>query len=197
MERFLKGHGRTLAGVLFLVIGLTLLTFMVVYLAGDVSIWVLGRHTTAEVVDAWAEQTSESEEGELTFQYFVRYRFTTSDGQVITGISSVGTAEWAGLGLGGPVDAVHYEQEHIPVYGIGGLEEGGQVAVVYFPPYPAHNRLDESRFVPILACAYLPLALLSLAGLVAGWHLMRSSPAVEVPSIREVLRQDASDDAPG
>ena len=44
------------------------------------------------------------------------------NGQVITRTSSVGVEEWSLLG------------------------EGSSVAVVYFPLYPIHNRLDE--FVP-------------------------------------------------
>jgi len=175
MNKFLEDHPlvKTLSGVLFLVIGLILLAFVVVNLARDASIWVLGRRVTAEVVDLWVEQTGENEEEELTFRYFVRYQFTTSDDQVITGTSSVWVNEWAFM------------------------REGSPVAVVYFPLYPAHNRLDESRLVPILACAYLPFALLSWAGLVVGWNLIRPALAsLKGQSIPETLRQDASDDAP-
>ena len=160
-----RSPGRTLIGVLLLVLGLASSLFVVLSLARDVSIWVLGRHVQALVVDRWAERTSVEGERELTFRYFVRYKFATPRGQVIAGTSAVGAGEWSGLGIDSPVD------------------------VVYFPIYPVHNRLDESRFVPILTCAYLPLFLLGCAGLVAFRHLTRATPAsVEIPSIKQVLR---------
>lgn len=76
--------GRMLAGVSLLSIGLICLAFVVINLVEDIPIWVLGRPVTAEVVDSWAERTSDNIEGELTFQYFIRYRFAAPNGQVIT-----------------------------------------------------------------------------------------------------------------
>jgi hypothetical protein len=163
--------GKALAGVLLLVLGLACLAFVIVNLTKDASLWIWGQRTTAEVVDWWAEQTSESGASEAAFQYFIRYQFTTSDGQVITKTSSVSAIEWVGLGQGSvsgggasvgggevrPAAGVYQEQAQVPPSTTGGLEEGSPVAVVYFPPYPTHNRLDESRFIPVLACAYVPL----------------------------------------
>lgn len=152
MSSFLRHYalGKTLAGALLLIIGLICLAVAIVSLARDLSIWVLGRRTTAEVVASWVERLGDDEEGELTFQYFIRYRFTAPGGQVITKTSNVEVREWSSLG------------------------EGSLVTVVYFPLYPTHNRLDEARFVPLLACAYVPLAFLTWAGLRVGWHLFRS-----------------------
>jgi hypothetical protein len=60
MEAFPKNRlsAKKLAGVLLLVTGLACLAFTLVNLARDLSLWVLGRHTTAEVVDLWIEMLS-------------------------------------------------------------------------------------------------------------------------------------------
>jgi hypothetical protein len=165
---------RTLVGSTLLMIGLGCLIFIVVNLATDLSVWILGRRTTAEVVAAWVEETSKEKTTEQTFEYFIRYRFSTSSGEVFTRTTRVGVQEWGGLGMSGPVGAIYQEQRNVPTHGVGSLERGLSVAVVYFPLYPAHNRLDDSRFVPLLACTYVPLVALSWAGLAAGRNLLRS-----------------------
>lgn len=137
-----------MAGGLLLIISLVCLAFLAVLLARDLSIWVLGRHTTAEVVDLWVERTSEEGAAELTFDYYVQYQFEASNGQVVTRTAIMAALEWSGIGIGSPVD------------------------VVYFTLYPAHNRLDDSRYIPVLACAYVPLVFLCLAGLMAGRHFL-------------------------
>jgi hypothetical protein len=151
MKAFLEDRplGRTLAGALMLLVGLVFLTIVVYYLAQDVSLWFLGRRTVGEVLTLGVERTSENTEGELTFKYWVKYRFTTPGGQVIIDTSTADVREWAALA------------------------EGGPVAIVYFPLYPAHNRLDESRFISVLACAYLPLLLVTWASLGVGWYLLQ------------------------
>jgi hypothetical protein len=137
-------------GVVLLLVGLAAATFVLASLAADLSLWLLGRRTAATVVDQWAERVGEQEEGELTFRYFVRYEFTAPGGQVVNKTGPLSVLEW------------------------GALETGGPVSVVYFPLYPAHTRLEEGRFIPILLCSYLPLALVGWAGLSGGWHLIRS-----------------------
>jgi hypothetical protein len=142
---------RALVGWGLLSIGLGCLAFIAVNLATDLSIWILGRHTSAEVIATWAEETGEEKTTEPTFEYFVRYRFSTSSGEVFTRTTQVGVQEWGGLGMGGPVAAIYQEQRKVPTHSVDGLEGGRSIAVVYFPLYPAHNRLDDSRFVPLLA----------------------------------------------
>ena len=154
---------RASAGLLLLVIGLCCATFVVANLARDVSLWAFGRRARAVVVETWVEPI----DGESGFRYFVRYQFRTADGQMITRKTSIAAQEWASLGLGGSVE------------------------VVYLPLYPAHNRLDDSRLVPVLACAYLPLVFLSGAGLAWGWSLsepirarvLRRGPSPAVGSV--------------
>jgi hypothetical protein len=135
---------------MLLLVGLAAAAFVLGSLAADLSLWLLGRRTNATIVDQWAERVGEREEGELTFRYFVRYEFTAPGGQVIKKTSPVSVFEW------------------------GAMETGGPVSAVYFPLYPAHTRLEEGRFIPILLCSYLPLAFVGWAGLWGGWHLVHS-----------------------
>lgn len=208
-----RSWGRRLVGGLFLVCGAICLVLIVVYLARDLSLWVLGQRTTGQIVEKWAEQTSSDDQRERTFRYLVRYQFTTPDGRVFTRSSTVAPQEWVGLGRGaqqshggtgliaddsGTATGVYQEQANVPPATIGGLEVGSPIDVVYFPLYPAHNRLDESRLIPILVLAYVPLVALGLVGLWGGWYLVRSDPPPEaVPSIREILGRSASSGASG
>jgi hypothetical protein len=135
---------------MLLLVGLAAAAFVFGSLAADLSLWLLGRRTAATVVDQWAERVGEQEEGELTFRYFVRYEFTAPGGRVITKTSPLSVLEW------------------------GAMETGGTVSVIYFPLYPSHTRLEEARFIPILLCSYLPLALVGWVGIRGGWDLIRS-----------------------
>jgi hypothetical protein len=54
------------------------------------------------------------------------------------------------------------------------METAGTISVIYFPLYPAHARLEEAQFIPILLCSYLPLGLVGWLGLRGGWHFIRS-----------------------
>jgi len=141
--------GRLLAGILLFVLGLASLGFLIYSLGNDLSIWVLGRHTQAEVIELVATRTSQADEGDLTFSYSVKYRFATPGGQVIVDTARVDVLEW------------------------GALTEGGPIDVVYFPLYPQHNRVDESRFVSVLACAYIPFVLFAWGALAGGVYLLR------------------------
>ncbi len=163
-----RSWGRLLAGVLVLSLGLACVLVTAFFLLRDVSIWILGRSVEAEVVDLWLNQTNEAAEGELTFEYYVRYRFTTSNGRTITRDSPVSGIEWSGLSPGSRVD------------------------VRYFPLYPQHNRLDDSRFVPILACAYVPVVLICGLIVAGGWHLIQTGLfRSKGRSLREILELDA------
>jgi hypothetical protein len=177
---------KALGGALLFVVGVLGLAFLAVSLVKDGSLWILGTRTQAEVVDLWAEVSSAPDAPELTFRYFMQYSFTTPSGRVITETSTVGAGEWAGLGTVGRgqtgVDffdnvelsaaaPVYQEQSHVPQEAIGGLEKGGMIDVVYFSLYPSHNRVDDSRFVPALACAYIPFLFLCALFVAVGWRL--------------------------
>lgn len=166
-----RALGRTVVGVLVLVFGLVCLTLLVVNLARDLSLWVLGRRVTAQVVDSRYEMIDVADGAEFTARYFITYEFTTPAGKVVTGTSQLGGMEWSALGVGSPVD------------------------IVYFPLYPSHSRLDDTRFILLLAITYLPLIFLTWAGLTLGCYLLRRSPKVRVPFLREILGQGAARDA--
>jgi hypothetical protein len=165
-------------GVLLLMGGIALLGFLLFALGKDVSLWVFGQTTTAQVIDRWAEVTNAGEQEELDFRYYIRYRFSTPTGKVIVNTKTVAAAEWVGVGHSsrgqgaadfysgeevGAAAPVYQEQAHLSEFAEGGLMSAADVDVIYFPLIPAHNRLEESRFVPLLACTYAPL--LAVAGL--------------------------------
>jgi hypothetical protein len=165
---------RQLVGALVTGLGLALMAFVVLNLAQDGSLWILGRHTEAQIVGMWVEQDVDESDDTPACRWFVRYRFTTPGGRAVTGVSRVSARELASLGHSGPVDIV-YAGENAPPGDGGAIEDGGWVHVVYLPLYPAHNRLDESRYVPVLACAYVPLILVGIAGLALGRGLLQTA----------------------
>jgi hypothetical protein len=165
--------GRTVAGALILVLGLVCLTVLVVNLARDLSIWVLGRRVTAQVVDSWYERVEVDDGAEFTARYFITYEFTTPAGKIITGTSQLGGLEWSALGVGSPVD------------------------IVYFPLYPLHNRLDDTRFILLLTITYVPIVFLTWVGLTLGCYLLRRPRKERVPFFREILEQSTTKDTAG
>jgi len=166
--------GKTLAGVLLFAFGLVCLIATAVYLTQDLSIWVFGLRTVAKVVELDYDIVGENTLGEPTFKYSIQYQFTASNGRVITRTSGVAAREWSGLGVGSPV------------------------VVGYFPLYPAHNRLDNSRYVPLYVCAYVPALFLSWLGLAAGWSMLRPIQTdLGTRSLTEALRRGKDNDASG
>ncbi len=145
---------RFFLGGLVLSVAVFLAGVLVWQLAQDLALWVFGREVKANIVDTWVEQLGDQTEGELEFQYFLQYRFEAGNGQTITNTTTVSANEWSAS------DGA-----------------GAQVEVVYFPPYPAHSRLSDARYVPLLACLYVPVILIAAALLAAGWQLFR--PAIQ------------------
>jgi hypothetical protein len=181
-------------GMVLLILGVAALGFLLFALAKDLSLWIFGQPITAQVVDQWAEATNAGEQEELSFRYYVRYRFVTPNGKVVVSTKTVAAQEWVGVGHGsqgragvdfytgeakGPAAPVYQEQEHVSEMVEGGLMSAAEVDVVYFPLYPAHNRLEESRFVPLLACTYVPFLALAGMALLAGRRLLVDNPARE------------------
>jgi hypothetical protein len=188
-------------GLLLLVMGIALLAFLLFALGKDLSLWIFGRSATAQVVDAWAKATNSGDQEELTFHYYVRYRFTTPEGQAIVSTKSVSAQEWVGVGHGsrgqggvdfysgeaeGPVPPVYQEQEHLSEFAEGGIASAAEVPIIYFPLYPAHNRLEESRFVPLLACTYVPLLVMAGLALIGARELLRTDPTQDHWEIQQV-----------
>ena len=191
MFAFVEEHPfvRRLLGLLILAGGLICMTVVLISLVRDGSLWVFGKKTAAYVTESWAEQTSPQGDSEVTFDYFIRYQFETDRGELITDSSRVAAGEWVGVGYGqqgsvrhdvmdgaaqsAAAPAVFQDQKRITEHTAGGLTEGATLEIVYFPPFPTHNRLDESRFVSLLACAYLPFIFVGVIAIVLGRRLVR------------------------
>ena len=144
---------KRIGGVFLLAIGLVVLGFTIFFAAKDFPLWVFGRHTKAEVLDLWVEQVGglqAKQEGELQFDFFVRYQFTTPGNKVITKTTKASATEWSGMWKGLLID------------------------VVYLPFYPDISRLDDSRWVFFLSCTYIPLIAISIIGLRVGWYMLTS-----------------------
>jgi hypothetical protein len=141
----------TAGGLLLLSIGLACLVFLGFNVARDFALWLVGRTILGEVTEQWVERLDDRQEGELTFRYLIRYRYTASNGQTFARDSTLSANEWSGLTVGSPV------------------------SVIYFPLYPAHARLEDRRYAMVYMCAYLPFGLLAWVSLRAGWHLFRSA----------------------
>jgi hypothetical protein len=144
---------KRIGGIVLLGIGLVVLAFTLYFAAQDFPLWVLGKHTKAEVVETWVERVDElqgRDEGELKFDFLVRYQFTTPGGQTIAKTTKASPTEWSNM------------------------REGLLIDVVYFPLVPNLNRLDDSRWVLFLSCTYIPLIVVSIIGLRVGWYMLTS-----------------------
>jgi hypothetical protein len=185
---------RRTVGCLLLILAVAVLGFLLFAMGRDLSLWVFGRTVTAEIVERWAEPVGDPGAEELAFRYYIRYHFRTADGKDISSVKRVAAQEWIGVGYNvqgraavdeydgeaeGPMAPVYREQEHVSETSYGGLVKLQQVDVVYFPLFPAHNRLEESRLVPILACTYLPFLLVGGGILLAARSLLRAREAAD------------------
>jgi len=183
---------KVIFGALLLIIGVGAAGFTLTNLAKDLSLWIFGSKTTGHVTDQIAECTGEEDgEGEMTCEYFIQYEFLTSSGEMITRTTGVAAQEWGSVTKGNPhlpsqslegetggpspAAGVYQEQEHIPQTTMGEMEQGSPVEVLYFPPYPQHNRLDDTRYILILLLSYLPFAAVGGGALWGGWHLLKSA----------------------
>jgi len=137
-----------ITGFVILVLGLWLFSFLLVSLSDNLPLWLLGQTVSAQVDESWVEKTGENRAGEQSFQYFIQYSFTTLDGDNLSGTSSVAVGEWLLL------DAV------------------GEIQVVYLPANPSVNKLSDARFIPLILCSYIPLIIIGLSLLLAGWSML-------------------------
>ena len=138
-------------GALLLSAGLVCLSLLGFSLARDLSLWLLGRTVAGEVTELWVERLDEKQEGELSFRYLIRYRYTAPKGRTFTRESTLSAREWSGLAIGSPIP------------------------VIYFPLAPGHARLEDRRYAMVYLCGYLPFALIAWVAVRAGWHLLRSA----------------------
>jgi hypothetical protein len=168
---------RAALAALLLTAGLGCLIFLVFSLARDLSLWVFGRQVDAVIVDRWAQETSPEGASVKSFDYYLAYQFTTPDGRSFTRATTVGPREWVGLGMPGASHVVYQEQAMLTADWVQdevpGTAPGEVVEVLYFPIYPAHNRLSDTRYIPVYLCLYVPMLVLALVGLRLGLSVLR------------------------
>ena len=136
-----------LGGLLLAAVGIGLLIVFINFSYKDFSIWFFGKEVIGTVEKTYYVQTGE-DAGVRTYQYYIDYVFTTEDGETYQGTTELSINE----------------------YGL--FREGGDVKVLYSPLSPTNNRVDDSRFVPVLFCSYIPVFLIILLTLVSGWRLI-------------------------
>lgn len=142
-----KSLVKMLGGLALLALGLLFSFLLIRNAVRDFPIWFFGDGVLGVVEEKWYEITGEEDAEELTFKYFVRYNFISPDGEKITESTSLSAQEWSAL------------------------IDGGAVRVVYSPLNPSNNRIDDSRFKPLLLCSYIPFLILSIIFVVLGWNL--------------------------
>jgi hypothetical protein len=123
---------KRLAGVFLLVVGLAFLALLINNIVTDFPIWFFGQHVNGVVEEKWYELIEQENSNEFAADYFLRYRFTDADGKIISGSAQMGAEEWSAY------------------------VEGMEVPIVYSPLSSSNNRVDDSRFMPLLLCAYIP-----------------------------------------
>ena len=140
--------GKKIAGSVLFAFGLIFCFLLVKNAAKDFPIWIFGRQTTGVVEKKWYELVGENNAGELSFNYFLSYKFTTPNGKALSGSTTLSAQEW---------------MDH---------EESGEVDIIYASFNPSINRVDDSRFRPLLACSYIPFILIVWFSLVWGWNII-------------------------
>lgn len=122
---------KKIGAIALFTVGLFLLGFMITISIRDFPIWFFGKNVSGVVDETWYELI-EKETNDFNANYFMSYKFTSQDGEVYTGRTQMSDYEWSGLAT------------------------GDEVAILYAPTNPANNRLDDSRFVPLMVCSYIP-----------------------------------------
>lgn len=139
--------GKKIGGFILFGLGLLLLVLLIIYSLRDFPIWFIGKHVPGIVEETGYEVIKENK-GELSFTYSVTYTFIGPNGETITGNSSLAAQEWSALSA------------------------GQEVEVVYSPLDPSNNRIDDSRYLSILLCSYVPIIFLCWLLLYAGWNIL-------------------------
>lgn len=140
--------GRKILGFILLSTGVIGLFFISYNMIRDFPIWFFGHEVTAVVEETILELDEENAAGEMSFKYYVRYQFTTLDGDTVTGMSKLGIQEWSSL------------------------SEGNEISVVYSPIDSTNNRMDDSQYMPMMLCAYFPFMILIWFVLAKGWKML-------------------------
>jgi hypothetical protein len=139
---------KRIAGVVLLIVGLVFFALLIRNTVTDFPIWFFGQHTTGVVEEKWYELIEQENSNEFAADYFLSYRFTDANGQIISGNSQMAAEEWSAY------------------------VEGREIPIVYSPLSSANNRVDDSRFVPLLLCAYIPFIIVIWFSLKQAWGIL-------------------------
>jgi hypothetical protein len=139
---------KKLAGFVLLIIGLAFFYLLVRNTITDFPIWFFGRNVSGVVEEKWYELIEQENSAEFAADYFISYRFTAPDGEIFSGSMKMAAQEWSAY------------------------VEGAEIPIVYSPLNPANNRVDDSRFMPLMLCAYLPFIIAIWFCLKTGWNIL-------------------------
>lgn len=141
-----------ITGYFFLILGGVLSVLLVQSLRHDVPIWFFGQKVPATIEETyWGDLNLDGENRNRdarNLEYYFKYQFTTSKGEIIIGTSKV------------------TEEDFLIYY------PGSEIMIKYSSLNPSENRIDDSRFVPFLLCTYIPFILICLFILVAGKEMI-------------------------
>lgn len=126
---------KKIVGFALLAVNLILLGVMIKLAARDFPIWFFGEISTGIVEDKWYDLL-EQESNEFNANYFLQYSFEAPDGSEYTGSTQMSAIEWSAQSIGDPI------------------------TITYAPSNPANNRVDDTRFVPLMLCSYIPVFIL-------------------------------------
>lgn len=137
-------------GFVVLIFGIILAVMLVNSMRVDLPIWFFGSRVTATVEEKWWEilDMEDDNRDHLTYEYYFQYKFATSDGKMVTGVSKVTEEEFLGV------------------------EPGGTITVRYSNLNPTENRIDDARFVPFHMCSYAVFIIICLFSLAAGREMI-------------------------
>lgn len=136
------------AGILILLIGLFFFGLLIRNTVRDFPIWFFGESATGVVEEKWYELISSENSNEFAANYFLSYSFKDAEGKRLTGSTSFSALEW------------------------GGFVEGDPIPIIYSSLNPKNNRVDDSRFLPLMLCSYIPFIFIVWFCLTTGYNIL-------------------------
>lgn len=139
---------KKITGFVLLALGLTFLILFIRNTITDFPIWFFGRSVSGVVEEKWYELIEQENSNDFAADYYLSYRFTAPEGEIISGSTRLAAEEWSAY------------------------VEGDEIAIVFSPIDTSNNRVDDSRFVPLLICAYIPFIFAIWFCLSTGWKIL-------------------------
>lgn len=141
-----RSIGKQGLGIILLVLGVGIFVFISFQLFDDLQIWFFGYQTTGTVVNKGYEQINDDSYNK-EFEYYLEYEFHAADGRPLSGSSSVSVAEWSMYPM------------------------SGDISILYSRLDPTINKIDDSQYLALFVCAYIPFIILGLLSLSSGWEM--------------------------